>query len=396
MRAEFVTTLAGLDTRFSVKEVISPQQVSGLLLSGELRLGDVITIAPDTVQTAITAIHVNDENVPRIQAPAEASLSFVKALSAEQGDLISHLDEVPPIADQFSATLHWLSTNPLLPGRIYTLLAAHRAVAASISRLNFRISRTGSEQLPASALEKGESGSCNIFMQRPITFDLINANPITGKFELVDRETGATVARGAIDAYLAHANRVQWHPTTLSQVQRAALKEQAPRVIWLTGLPASGKSTVANLLEQKLHAQNRHTYLLEGSNVRMGLNKDLGFSDADRVENVRRMAAVAHLMLDAGLIVIVSSISPFKAEREMARELFADGEFIEVYLDASAEQCAQRDTKDLYARAGRGEISNFVGVDSPYEIPVKPELQLDAGSLSAEQISEQILHYLNT
>ncbi|MDP6653077.1 MAG: adenylyl-sulfate kinase, partial [Gammaproteobacteria bacterium] len=352
--------------RFLVNEVESANKLSGLLVSGELKKDDSVAIAPSGQQTSILAIQ--QESQHRQSAAAETALSLVLtySVSIQPGDIIVPADIRPEFADQFEAKIDWLDEQDLLPGRTYTLKAVGGSSEVTVSKLKYRIEAESRQHIAATTLGAQQCGVGNIALTRPIVFDSFSICNATGQFELLDRTTGERVAMGEIRHGLRRASNVHWQALDVDRQSRASIKQQTPRIIWLTGLSGSGKSTIANLIEKKLIAKARHSYLLDGDNVRQGLNKDLGFTDADRVENIRRVAETAKLMLDAGLIVITSFISPFRAERDMARTLFDEGEFIEVFVDASLEACEQRDPKGLYKKARNGEIKNFTGLDSPY------------------------------
>jgi bifunctional enzyme CysN/CysC len=381
-------------TRFSIARVVTNNCVEGDLLCGSLVVGAEVSLVPGGRQARITALQAAGATLSRAEPGSLLRVTFSTELPASVGALLAPAQQRPIAADQFQAELHWLGILPLLPGRNYVLQAAHRRVIAHISKLKCRLG-IESEQIAATHLLQTESGLCNLALRQEIAFDPYTVNPATGVFTLHDSTSGERVATGKILHALRRASNVHWQATAVDKARRAAIKQQTPRVIWLTGLSASGKSTIANRLEQKLVSRSLHPYLLDGDNVRHGLNRDLGFTDADRVENIRRVAETAKLMLDAGLIVITSFISPFKAEREMARALFEPGEFIEVYVDTHLDVCEQRDPKGLYKKARAGEISNFTGFDSPYEAPEAPDIHLDTSQLSADQAADRILAYLD-
>jgi bifunctional enzyme CysN/CysC len=288
-----------------------------------------------------------------------------------------------------------MSDEHMLPGRPYLLKIGTRTVGATVAQPKYKVNVNTLEHAAAKTLELNEIGVCNINLDRPVPFDPYRDNRDMGGFILIDRFTNGTVAAGLLHFALRRADNVHWQALEVDKDARSALKGQRPALVWFTGLSGAGKSTIANIVERKLHEQGRHTYLLDGDNVRHGLNKDLGFTDADRVENIRRVAEVAKLMVDGGLIVLASFISPFRAERQMARELLGDGEFVEVFVDSGLAVAEGRDRKGLYAKARRGELVHFTGIDSPYEEPEAPEIHLDAsGVLSAEEAADQVLAYL--
>ena len=308
--------------------------------------------------------------------------------------MIAAAGDPPPVADQFAAHVLWMGDAPLLPGRPYWLKIGARTVAASISEIKHRVDVNTQEHLAAKRLELNEVGYCNLGLEEPVAFMPYAQNHALGGFILIDRQSNDTVAAGTLDFALRRADNVHWQHLDVDKAARARIKGQVPKVLWFTGLSGAGKSTIANLVDKRLHALGYHTFVLDGDNVRHGLNRDLGFTDEDRVENIRRVAEVARLMADAGLIVLVSFISPFRAERRMARERFAQGEFIEVFVDVPLAVAEARDVKGLYRKARAGLIPNFTGIDSPYEAPEHPELHLDA-TASPDLLMDQVLALLD-
>jgi len=300
-------------------------------------------------------------------------------------------DAPPAVADQFEATIIWMHDRPMLQGRSYLLKIGAQTVGATVAPLKYCVNVNTLEHVAAKKLELNDIGVCGLELSRPIVFEPYTQNRDLGGFILIDRITNTTVGAGLLHFALRRSDNVHWQALDVNKGARAELKGQKPCVVWFTGLSGAGKSTVGNLLEKRLHALGRHTYLLDGDNVRHGLNKDLGFTEADRVENVRRVAEVAHLMADAGLIVLVSFISPFRAERRMARGLMDEGEFFEVFVDTPLQVAEERDPKGLYKKARRGELKNFTGVDSPYEVPEAPEIRIDTTQLTPEQAADTIL-----
>ena len=298
-------------------------------------------------------------------------------------------------ADQFEARLQWLGEHPLMPGRPYLFRIPGAETTATVTAIKYREDPRSGARLAARTLARHEAGVVNLSLSQPAALEPFASNPRLGSFELADKLTSETVARGTIDFALRRAANIPWQAVDVRKEARAALKQQRPCCIWFTGLSGSGKSTIANELEKRLHAAGRHTYLLDGDNVRHGLNRDLGFTEADRVENIRRIAEVARLMVDAGLIVIVSFISPFRAERRMARELFGGDEFLEVFVETPLLECERRDPKGLYAKARRGELRNFTGIDSPYEPPEAADVRVDTMRLSPTQSAEAIVERLD-
>jgi len=302
----------------------------------------------------------------------------------------------PAVADQFEARLLWMSPHALAPGRQYLMQHTSTELGATITSLRYRLDVGSDAHLAAKKLELNEMAVVNLSTSAPLAFEPHAINPTLGGFVLVDKLTRETVGVGMIDFALRRASNIHWQALEINKAARAAQKQQTPRCIWFTGLSGSGKSTLANLLDQRLYAQGCHTYVLDGDNVRHGLNRNLGFTEADRVENIRRVAEVARLMVDAGLIVLVSFISPFAAERAMARSLFAPGEFVEVFVDTPLEECERRDVKGLYAKARRGELKNFTGIDSPYEAPANPDVQLPTASWSLEQCVDHLIGFVDS
>jgi bifunctional enzyme CysN/CysC len=302
--------------------------------------------------------------------------------------------ESPNVADQFEARLRWLGEHPLMPGRSYLFKLQLTEATATITAIKYRADAGTDARLAARTLAAGEIGVVNLSLSRPVEFEPYVNDPPLGSFVLIDELTSVIVGEGTIDFALRRASNIHWQAVDVHKQARASLKHQRPRCIWFTGLSASGKSTIANELEKRLHAEGRHTYLLDGDNVRHGLNRDLGFTEVDRVENIRRIAEVARLLVDAGLIVIVSFISPYRAERRMARQLFEPEEFVEVFVDTPLEECERRDPKGLYAKARRGDLRNFTGIDSAYERPEAPEVCIDTTRHLPPEAVEAIMQRL--
>ena len=316
------------------------------------------------------------------------------ALARPQTGLATLIDKPQHRADAFAAHVVWLADAPLLPGRAYTLKAGAQTVGAMVTELKYRVDITTLEHLAAKDLHCDEIAFVNIATVEPISFDPYEQSQITGGFILIDRHSNATVAAGLIRFGLRRAANTYFQSFEVSKTARAQLNGHKPALLWFTGLSGAGKSTIANHLEKKLHALGKHTFVLDGDNVRHGLNRDLGFTEADRVENIRRVGEVAKLFVDAGMITMVAFISPFRAEREMARELVGPGEFIEIFVDTPFEVCEQRDPKGLYKKARRGELRNFTGLDSPYERPSDPELTLDPRNNSANDLADDVIHFM--
>ena len=381
--------------RFLVTQVESSNRVTGYLVSGKLMKDDSVVITPSGHQTSILEMQQGGVACTEAEAKTELVLDLTYSVNMKPNDIIAAADSRPEFSDQFEAQIEWLSERELLPGRTYTIKTISGDSEATVSRLKYRFDEQSGQQIAAKTLVRNNSGVANIALTQPIIYDSGSVCPATGTFSLFDKDSAALVANGTIRHSLRRASNIHWQALDVDKQSRAAIKQQTPKIIWLTGLSGSGKSTIANLIEKKLIAKGRHSYLLDGDNVRHGLNKDLGFTDADRVENIRRVAETANLMLDAGLIVITSFISPFRAERDMARTLFNDDEFIEVFVDASLEVCEQRDPKGLYKKARAGQIKNFTGLDSPYENPLKPELVIDTIEITVEQAADRIIKFVD-
>jgi bifunctional enzyme CysN/CysC len=384
--------------RLPVQWVCRPNQdfrgFAGTITAGPVATGDEIVVLPSGRRSKIARIVTADGDLQRAGPGRAVTLTLTDEIDASRGDVIAAASGPPEVADQFAAHLLWLGEQPLLPGRPYWLKLGSRTVGAQVTEIKHKIDVNTQEELAAKELELNEVAYCNLYLDQPIAFERYVDNHDLGAFILIDRATNGTVAAGTLDFSLRRAGNIHWQHVDVDKVARARIKHQQPRCVWFTGLSGSGKSTIANLVEKRLLALGHHTYILDGDNVRHGLNKDLGFTDADRVENIRRVAEVASLMVDAGLIVLVSFISPFRAERQMARELFADGEFFEVFVDTPLEVAEQRDVKGLYAKARAGEIRNFTGIDSPYEIPEHPDDRLVTTEQSADVLAEQLVQRL--
>ena len=322
------------------------------------------------------------------------TLTLASEVDVTRGDVIAEAFNPPGVTDHFQANLIWMHDRPLVVGRSYLLKIHSREVTATVTRIRYRLDVSRGTRLAGTTLSLNDLATVNISTNRPIPYAPFDRYRGLGSFIMIDRTTHETAGAGTINFALKRASNIRWQDFHVTREARQELKLQRARCLWLTGLSASGKTTVANLLEQRLHAEGNHTYLLDGDNVRHGLNRDLGFTEADRVENIRRVAEVARLMVDAGLVVIVSFISPFRSERDFARGLFDPGDFREIFVDASLEVCAARDPKGLYAKAMRGEIGNFTGIDSPYEKPRNPDLRLDTEKLEPEECVELIVQRL--
>jgi bifunctional enzyme CysN/CysC len=369
---------------------------SGTVVSGTVRLGDPIRVQPAGTQSTVDRIVTLDGDLPEALAGQAVTLTLADEVDASRGDLISTAAAPAEIADQFDAHLVWMAEQPLLPGRPYLFKVGPLTVPGSVTALKHRTNVNTLEHTAAKTLELNEIGVCTLSLDRPIPFDPYDANRDTGGFVVIDRLTNDTVGAGMIQHALRRSHNIAWQPVEVDKAARAAAAGHRPCIVWFTGLSGSGKSTIANMVEQRLHAAGHRTYLLDGDNVRHGLNRDLGFTDADRVENVRRVAEVAHLMVDAGLIVLVSFISPFRAERQLARDLVEPGEFCEVFVDTPLSVAERRDPKGLYRKARAGELANFTGISSPYEAPRDPEVHIDTTLALPDAAAEQIIEQLRT
>ncbi|MGH7002950.1 MAG: adenylyl-sulfate kinase, partial [Alphaproteobacteria bacterium] len=380
--------------RFPVQFVNRPdldfRGFSGTVASGTVAPGDEVVVAKSGKASRVKRIVTSDGDLERAREGQAVTIILDDEIEVSRGNMLVSPGARPEVADQFAAHLVWFAEHALIPGRTYILRTETDQVAATITDLKYRIDINSFAQEAAKSLDLNEVGVVNISTQEPVAFDPYASNRSTGAFILIDRLTNATVGAGMIDFALRRASNVHWQALDVDKASRAALKDQKPAVVWFTGLSGSGKSTIANLVEKRLAALGKHTYILDGDNVRHGLNRDLGFTEEDRVENIRRVGEVAKLMADAGLVVLVSFISPFISERRMVRELLSDGEFLEIFVDTPFEECARRDPKGLYAKALRGEIKNFTGVDSPYEPPERPELHLKTTGRTTEELASEV------
>ena len=395
---DIAATAADADFRMPVQWVCRPNQdfrgFAGTIVSGAVAPGDEVVVLPAGRRSRVARVVTADGDLTQASEGRAVTLTLTDEVDASRGDVIAAVFNPPEVADQFAAHLLWMGDERLLPGRPYLLKIGTRTVGASVTEIKHKIDVNTQEPLAAKHLELNEVAYCNLHLDQPVAFASYATNRALGGFILVDRQSNATVAAGTLDFALRRAGNIHWQHLDVDKTSRAAIKHQQPRCLWFTGLSGAGKSTIANLVEKKLLAMGRHTYLLGGDNVRHGLNKDLGFTDEDRVENIRRVAEVARLMTDAGLVVLVSFISPFRAEREMARALFPEGEFLEVHVDTSLAEAERRDVKGLYAKARRGELRNFTGIDSPYEAPESPELHLDTAIADPATLADQVVRAL--
>lgn len=386
---------AGKPFRMPVQWVNRPnldfRGFSGLIATGSVKPGDAIRVLPSGKTSTVTRIVTLDGDLDRAAAGQSVTLTFADEIDCSRGDVIALADNPPQVADQFEATIVWMADEAMLPGRPYWLKIGTQTVSATVQQPKYQVNVNTMDQLAAKTLELNAIGVANLSTDKPISFEPYADNRTLGGFILIDKISNATVAAGMLHFSLRRAQNVHWQATDVSRDHHAALKNQKPAVLWFTGLSGAGKSTIANLVEKKLARMNRHTFLLDGDNVRHGLNKDLGFTDADRVENIRRVGEVAKLMTDAGLIVITAFISPFRSERDMVREMMQPGEFIEVHIDTPLADAEARDVKGLYKKARAGQLKNFTGIDSPYEPPVDPEIRVDTTAMSAEEAADAIV-----
>ncbi len=367
---------------------------SGQIASGSISQGDMVRIVPSGKTTKVARIVTMDGDLPMAVAGQSVTLTFDDEIDCSRGDVIAIADAPPMVADQFESTLVWMDEAALLPGRNYIMKIGTQSVEACVQSLKYQINVNNTEHLAVKTLALNDIGVVEIATTRPIVFEAYGDNRDLGGFILIDKMTHATIAAGMVHFSLRRAQNVHWQATDIDRQAHAAQKNQTPRVLWFTGLSGSGKSTIANALEKRLYQDGQHSFLLDGDNVRHGLNKDLGFTDAARVENIRRVGEVAKLMTDAGLIVLTAFISPFQAEREMVRNMLPEGEFIEIFVDTPLAVAEQRDVKGLYKKARAGELKNFTGIDSPYEAPSAPEIHIDTRTTSVEQAVDDIMAWL--
>ncbi|MFN4171269.1 MAG: sulfate adenylyltransferase subunit CysN [Pseudorhodobacter sp.] len=364
---------------------------AGQIGSGSVSPGDAIRVLPSGKTTKVKSIVTHDGDLALAVAGQSVTLTFADEVDCSRGDVIVAADAPCEVADQFEATLVWMAEAEMLPGRPYLLKIGTQTVTATVTEPKYEVNVNTLDHLASKTLGLNAIGVVNISTDRAIPFEAYAENPDLGGFILIDRISNATVAAGMIHFALRRSQNIHWQAVDISREAHAAQKTQKPAVVWFTGLSGSGKSTIANIVEKKLHALGRHTFLLDGDNVRHGLNRDLGFTDADRVENIRRVGEVARLMTDAGLIVLTAFISPFRAERRMVRELMAEGEFIEIWVNTPLDVAEERDVKGLYKKARSGQLKNFTGIDSPYEEPETAELVVDTVTLSAEEAAERVV-----
>lgn len=364
---------------------------SGTIASGIIKPGDAIAVTASGQTSKVREIVTFDGNLDQAFAGQAVTITLEDEIDISRGDVLARPDERPEFADQFEARIIWMHEDHLLPGRPYIIKMGAQVTNAQISDLKYKVNVNTLEHIAGKTLELNEVGIANIATDKALAFDPYDDNRHSGRFIIIDRYSNATVGAGMVNHSLRRATNVKWQEMDINKQARAYQKGQKSAVLWFTGLSGAGKSTIANLVEKKLHAMGKHTYTLDGDNVRHGLNKDLGFTDADRVENIRRVGETAKLFVDAGIITLVSFISPFKSERQFARSLLEDGEFIEVFIDTPIEVCEQRDVKGLYKKAREGKIANFTGIDSPYEAPENAEITVNTSDQTAEQAAEVIV-----
>ncbi|MFL6861403.1 MAG: adenylyl-sulfate kinase [Allosphingosinicella sp.] len=367
--------------------------VSGLIAAGQVRRGERVWIMPAFTETKVARILIGDAAIERAEAGQSVTLAFAGEVDCSRGDVVSSYG-MPEVADQFEAWIVWMGHEELVPGRQYALKLATQTCLATLQPPKHEIDMATLEPAPAKTLALNAIGLCDLWTDRPLVFAPYEENRDLGGFILIDRVSHDTVGAGLIRHALRRSHNLHPQKLQVTPEARAGLKGQAPRLLWFTGLSGAGKSTIANLVEAKLHARGRHTFLLDGDNVRLGLNRDLGFGEADRAENVRRVGEVARLMLDAGLIVLAAFISPYRSERRMVRDMLPEGEFVEIFVDVPLAEAERRDPKGLYAKARDGLIPNFTGIGAPYEAPERAELTIDTTRLTAEEAADEILAYL--
>lgn len=367
---------------------------SGLIAAGGVAVGDAVRVVPSGRTTSIARVLGPDGDRSRAVAGEAVTLVLADEVDCSRGDVLAAADDPPEVADQFLATIVWMADQPLVPGRGYWLKLGTQTVNATVQPPRHVVDVNTQGQLPATTLTLNDIGVAEVYTDRPIVFESYTSGADLGGFILIDRASNATVAAGMVDRALRRAANVHWQSIDVTREAHAAQKGQSPRVLWFTGLSGSGKSTIANLVEKKLHALGRHSFLLDGDNIRHGLNRDLDFSEAGRVENIRRVGEVARLMADAGLIVLTAFISPFRAERDMVRGLLPPGEFVEIFIDTPLEVAEARDVKGLYAKARAGQIADFTGISSPYEPPNRPEIRIDTTRETPEAAAERIVEHV--
>ncbi len=367
---------------------------SGLIATGSVRPGDAVRVLPSGKTSTVTRVVTLDGDLDEALAGQSVTVCFADEIDCSRGDVISTADNPPQAADQFESTIVWLNDDPLHVGRAYWLKLGTQTVSVTVHQPKYAVNVNTMEHVAVKTLDLNAIGVAEITTDKPVVFEPYADNRALGGFVLIDKITNATVAAGMIHFSLRRSQNVHWQPTDVSREDHASLKNQRARVLWFTGLSGSGKSTIANEVEKSLALMNRHTFLLDGDNVRHGLNKDLGFTEADRIENIRRVGEVAKLMADAGLIVLTAFISPFRAEREMVRSMLPEGEFIEIFVDTPLEVAEARDVKGLYKKARSGQLKNFTGIDSPYEPPINPEIRVNTVEMTPQEAASHIIRQL--
>lgn len=367
---------------------------AGLIATGRVVSGDRIRVLPSGKTTTIKSIVTYEGEIDEASAGQSITLTFADEIDCSRGNVIAAADSPPQVADSFEATLTWLNDEALHVGRSYFLKLGTQTVSATVQEPKYEVNVNTMARLAAKTLELNAIGVAEVLTDSPIVFEAYADNRTLGGFILIDKITNATVAAGMLNFSLRRSQNVHWQPTDIGRDMHAGLKNQKPRVLWFTGLSGSGKSTIANEVEKRLNLMNRHTFLLDGDNVRHGLNKDLGFTEADRIENIRRIGEVAKLMADAGLIVLTAFISPFRAERQLVREMLPDGEYVEIHVDTPLAVAEKRDVKGLYAKARSGQLKNFTGIDSPYEMPENADIVVNTVEMSVEAAADHIIAYL--
>jgi bifunctional enzyme CysN/CysC len=399
---ESVEVLSGIDAekpfRLPVQWVNRPnldfRGFAGLIAAGRVKPGDRVRVLPSGKTTTVARVVTLDGDLTEASAGQSVTLTFADEIDCSRGDVIAVADDPPQVADQFESTLVWMADEVLIPGRGYWLKLATQTVSATVAEPKYEIDVNSHEHLAAKTLQLNQIGVVEVTTDKPIVFEPYADSRTLGGFILIDKITNATVAAGMLHFSLRRSQNVHWQPTDVTREHHSALKNQTPRVLWFTGLSGSGKSTIANEVEKRLALMNRHTFLLDGDNVRHGLNKDLGFTEADRIENIRRVGEVARLMADAGLIVLTAFISPFRAEREMVRAMLPEGEFVEIFVDTPLEVAEARDVKGLYKKARAGELKNFTGIDSPYEPPETPDIVVNTVAMTPQEAAQHIIQAL--
>ena len=397
-RVEVVARDAAGPFRIPVQWVNRPdldfRGFAGLIACGSIAPGDAVRVLPGGRTSTVREIVSFDGPLDRAQAGEAVTLTLADEIDCSRGDVIAAADDPPQVADQFEATIVWLGDEELRPGRGYWMKLATQTVTATVQQPKYQVDVNTLDHLAAKTLALNGIGVAEVFADRPLVFEPYAESRSLGGFILIDKESNATVAAGMLNFSLRRSQNVHWQPTDISRADHAAMKNQAPRVLWFTGLSGSGKSTIANAVEKRLALMNRHTFLLDGDNVRHGLNKDLGFTEADRIENIRRVGEVAKLMTDAGLIVLTAFISPFRAERQMVREMMQGCEFVEIHVDTPLTVAEARDVKGLYRKAREGQLKNFTGIDSPYEAPDNPDIVVNTVEMTVEEAADHIIRHI--